>query len=100
MTVRPLGKSLVKRRTVDSETRKTSVTIEAAFWESLKQIAAKEKLTLGELIARLDRDRQHANLSSAIRLYVLEHYRRLASEGAPGGSKPSADAQVSPRASG
>jgi predicted DNA-binding ribbon-helix-helix protein len=35
------------------------------------------------LITRIDEDRQHANLSSTIRLFVLEHFRRLASEAAP-----------------
>jgi predicted DNA-binding ribbon-helix-helix protein len=58
-------------------TRKTSVTLETPFWEALKEIAAMEKLTPGELIDSIDRNRQHPNLSSAIRMYVLDHYRKL-----------------------
>jgi predicted DNA-binding ribbon-helix-helix protein len=46
-----------------------------------------ENLTLRELVNRIDTDRQHANLSSAIRLFVLEHYRRLTDEAAQGKGK-------------
>jgi predicted DNA-binding ribbon-helix-helix protein len=59
-------------------TRKTSVSVEASFWQALKEIAATENLTLRGVFARIDTDRQHANLSSAVRLYVLDHYCRLA----------------------
>ncbi len=65
---------------------KTSLTLEDDFWLSLKKIATHEKLPVAQLVARIDKNRQHANLSSAIRLYVLERYRRLA-KAAPGGGK-------------
>jgi predicted DNA-binding ribbon-helix-helix protein len=58
--------------------RKTSITLETPFWKALKEIAAAEALTPGQLVTRIDQHRQHANLSSAIRLFVLNHYRRLA----------------------
>jgi predicted DNA-binding ribbon-helix-helix protein len=45
------------------------------FLESLKEIAAQQGSSIGQLVARIDQERQHANLSSAIRLYVLAHYR-------------------------
>ena len=63
------------------------VHVESLFWASLKQIAGTEKLKLRELIVRINRDRETPNLSSAIRLYVLEHFRRLADEVAPGSGK-------------
>jgi predicted DNA-binding ribbon-helix-helix protein len=72
----PKVKSPIAKRSVVIGTRKTSVTLETPFWEALKEIAATEKLTPGELIARIDRDRQHPNLSSAIRMFVLGHYRQ------------------------
>ena len=78
----PKGKSPVSKRPVVIGARKTSVSVEAPFWEALKEIAAARKLTLHELVTLINRDRQHANLSSAIRLYVLDHYRRLADEAA------------------
>jgi len=52
---------------------KTSVSLEDAFWSDLKQIAHTQKATVSELVAKIDRTRQQANLSSAIRLFVLEH---------------------------
>jgi predicted DNA-binding ribbon-helix-helix protein len=76
VNLHPKGKSLVTKRTVVVGTRKT---VEAPFWEALKEIAAAENLSLKELVTRINRDRQKPNLSSAIRLYVLDHYRQLAS---------------------
>jgi predicted DNA-binding ribbon-helix-helix protein len=78
-------KSLVAKRSLVIGNRKTSAALEASFWQALKEIAAAEDLTIRELVARIDRNREHANLSSAIRLFVLEHYRRLADETASGG---------------
>jgi predicted DNA-binding ribbon-helix-helix protein len=54
---------------------KTSVSLEDEFWYSLKKIAGERGMTLMELVAAIDGDRQHANLSSAIRLFVLGVYR-------------------------
>jgi predicted DNA-binding ribbon-helix-helix protein len=83
MSRRPKVKSLVAKRTIVVGARKTSVSIEPAFWTDLKEIAASGNLTLSELVTHIDRDRQHPNLSSAIRLFVLDHYRLLADEAAP-----------------
>jgi predicted DNA-binding ribbon-helix-helix protein len=71
------SKSPVAKRSVVIGTRKTSMTLETAFWEAFKEIAAAEKLTPGELVTRIDAERRRANLSSTIRLFVLDHYRRL-----------------------
>jgi predicted DNA-binding ribbon-helix-helix protein len=54
---------------------KTSVSLEGEFWDSLKEIAVERGMTLGELVAAIDADREHGNLSSAIRLFVLGVYR-------------------------
>jgi predicted DNA-binding ribbon-helix-helix protein len=53
----------------------TGVTVEDAFWKGFKEIAKQRHETLSHLVASIDADRQHANLSSAIRLYVLAFYR-------------------------
>ena len=87
MSLQPKGKSLVTKRTVVVGTRKTSVAIEAPFWEALKGIAAAENLSLKELVTRINRHRKRPNLSSAIRLYVLDCYRQLAENAAPGAGK-------------
>jgi predicted DNA-binding ribbon-helix-helix protein len=57
---------------------KTSVSVETAFWEGLKAVAAAQGATISQLIAAIDserRERQYLNLSSAIRLFVLDYYR-------------------------
>ena len=53
---------------------KTSVSLEEPFWLELKSIAAERKVALGDLISKIDAERQHSNLSSALRLFVLARY--------------------------
>ena len=68
-------KSLVVKRSVVVAGHKTSVSLEDAFWEGLKEIARGRNITLSELVGAIDSERQHGNLSSAIRLFVLDFYR-------------------------
>ena len=68
-------KSPVVKRSIVIAGHKTSVSLEDAFWKGLKDIAGARGMTLSELVASIDTDRQHGNLSSAIRLFVLDHYR-------------------------
>jgi predicted DNA-binding ribbon-helix-helix protein len=68
-------KSPVVKRSIVIAGHKTSVSLEDAFWTSLKEIAGERGTTLSELVASIDTGRQHGNLSSAIRLFVLDHYR-------------------------
>ncbi len=66
--------SRLRKRSVLVAGHKTSVSLEAAFWDELRAIAAARDLSLNALIAEIDRSRG-GNLSSAIRLYVLEWLR-------------------------
>jgi predicted DNA-binding ribbon-helix-helix protein len=68
-------KSSVVKRSIVLAGHKTSVSLEDAFWQSLKEIASDRRTTLTELVAAIDAKRGQGNLSSAIRLYVLDHYR-------------------------
>jgi predicted DNA-binding ribbon-helix-helix protein len=68
----------IAKRSVRIGKHKTSVSLEDAFWQSFKEIAKLKEMSIDELASIIDKDRQHANLSSTIRLYVLDHYRRLA----------------------
>jgi predicted DNA-binding ribbon-helix-helix protein len=65
----------VWKRSIVIAGHKTSVSLENEFWNSLKEIAAERRMTLAELVAGIDGNRQHPNLSSAIRLFVLGVYR-------------------------
>ena len=63
------------KRSLDLGGRRTSVSLEDAFWSELKEIAHSQRVPVRKLIAQIDDTRQQANLSSAIRLHVLEHVR-------------------------
>lgn len=87
-------KSPVVKRSIVIAGHKTSVSLEDAFWRGLKEIAATRDMTLSDLVATIDGGRHHGNLSSAIRLFVLDHYRNRAGEHAPlvpaGNAQPAA----------
>ncbi len=87
-------KSPVVKRSIVIAGHKTSVSLEDAFWEALKEIAAGREATLSELVANIDSSRSQGNLSSAIRLFVLEHFRN---SGGKGGRKPDKESRPGPR---
>ena len=71
-------KSLIAKRSVIIDGQKTSVSLEDPFWTDLKKIAHAQQMTLSALVAEIDGTREHGNLSSAIRLFVLRHVRNAA----------------------
>ena len=71
-------KSPVVKRSIVIAGHKTSVSLEDAFWGGLKDIAGSRNMTLSDLVATIDSGRRQGNLSSAIRLFVLDHYRTQA----------------------
>ena len=71
-------KSKVLKRSVFINGHKTSISLEEDFWTALGAIAATQNASISEVVTVIDRDRKHDNLSSAIRLYVLDYYRQLA----------------------
>jgi predicted DNA-binding ribbon-helix-helix protein len=70
-------KSPVVKRSIVIAGHKTSVSLEEAFWKGLKEIANNRRLTLSDVVASIDTDRHIGNLSSAIRLFVLDYYRAM-----------------------
>jgi predicted DNA-binding ribbon-helix-helix protein len=68
-------KSAVVKRSIVIAGHKTSVSLEDAFWKGIKEIASARNGTMSDLIALIDAQREHANLSSAIRLFVLDFYQ-------------------------
>jgi predicted DNA-binding ribbon-helix-helix protein len=73
-------RSSVVRRSIVVAGHKTSASFEDAFWKTFKEIADGRHLTLSELVAAIDGERQRGNMSSAIRLFVLDFYRDKVSE--------------------
>ena len=76
-TASPRGYAVVKRSVMVGG-HKTSVSLEDAFWIGLKDIALRSSLSLSALLEKIDRHRQTSNLSSAIRLFVLDYFRTRA----------------------
>ena len=67
--------TVVKKRSVLVAGRKTSVSLEDAFWQALKDIARERQVSVSNVVAGIESARVTQNLSSALRLFVLEHYR-------------------------
>ncbi|WP_457089813.1 ribbon-helix-helix domain-containing protein [Microvirga sp. P5_D2] len=65
-----MGAGIVKR-SVSIAGHRTSISLEEPFWESVRSIAEREKISLQSLIGRIDSERGEQNLSSAIRVFVL-----------------------------
>src|SRR5262249_46312290 len=71
-------KSAIVKHSVVIDGHKTSISLEDAFWCHLRDIARTHHWPVGKLIAEIDEDRMHNNLSSAIRVFVLEYFREKA----------------------
>jgi len=88
-------KSPVVKRSIVVAGHKTSVSLEEAFWNGMKEISGRRNMTLSELVVEIDGNRQQGNLSSAIRLFVLDHFRSQAcGEPAAEDAKPHAKVAV------
>jgi predicted DNA-binding ribbon-helix-helix protein len=81
---RPGDGGVLRKRSITIAGHRTSLSLEAAFWDALKEIAAARGLSLNRLIEDIDRARQESgsatppNLSSAARVFVLRQWRRAA----------------------
>ena len=74
-------KSPVIKRSIVINGQKTSVSLEDAFWSGLKEIAHGQQASLTNVVAEIDKARQGGNLSSAIRLFVLDRVRARGTSG-------------------
>jgi predicted DNA-binding ribbon-helix-helix protein len=71
-------KSPIIKRSVVIRGHKTSVSLEQPFWDAFRNIAESERISTSALLRKVDAERSQANLSSAIRVFVLRHVRELA----------------------
>ena len=79
------------KRSVTVHGRKSSVNLEDTFWSDLKEIARIQGCSVSNLIAEIDKGRQVGNLSSAIRIFVLEYFRAKANGQAKSGRAASSE---------
>ena len=68
-------KSSVVKRSIVVGGHKTSVSLEEAFWSGMKEISVARGTTLYRLVSEIDANRNQGNLSSAIRQFVLDHFK-------------------------
>lgn len=66
-----------RKRSVVIAGHKTSVSLEPEFWDALKEIASNRGISVNQIVRDVDTNHE-GNLSSAIRIFVLRHYRTLA----------------------
>ena len=83
-------KSSVAKRSIVVAGRKTSVSLEEAFWNGLKEISGLRDMTLSELIDEINGNRPQGNLSSAIRLFVLDYFKSRAAVAGSESKSPAA----------
>ena len=67
--------STVTKRSIVLKGHKTSISLEAEFWEGLRTIASRQNIKLTELLEQIDKGRKGGNLSSAIRVFVFNNLR-------------------------
>lgn len=66
------AKSAVVKRSMTIAGHSTSLSLEEAFWTRLKELACQREISVQKLVGAIDAERQEANLSSAVRVYILE----------------------------
>ena len=67
-------KSSVLKRSITLDGHRTSISLEDAFWSGLMEIADAQNMTVAAMVAEIDKKREQSNLSSAIRLFVLDQF--------------------------
>jgi predicted DNA-binding ribbon-helix-helix protein len=78
--------SAIVKRSIVIAGHKSSVSLEDEFWSGLKEIAKAHDVTLSEFVGTIDTQRRHGNLSSAIRLFVLDYFRTRLTKAAADGA--------------
>ena len=69
-----------RKRSITIAGHATSISLEAPFWDAIRDIAAKQDMSTQDLIAEIDNSKRMASLSSAIRVYILSWYQDKANE--------------------
>ena len=65
-----------EKRSFNIAGHRTSISLEAPFWDAFKELAARDQISMAQLVARIDETRGKTNLSSAVRVHILAQYRK------------------------
>jgi predicted DNA-binding ribbon-helix-helix protein len=77
-----------KKRSVTIKGHRTSITLEDAFWRALREVSEAEGRSIPLIIGEIDRARGKSSLSAAIRVYLLEYFKRRAATAPPYAERP------------
>ncbi|MEC8322312.1 MAG: ribbon-helix-helix domain-containing protein [Pseudomonadota bacterium] len=69
-----------RKRSITIAGHATSISLEAPFWDAIRDIASQQDMSTQDLIAEIDNSKRMASLSSAIRVYILSWYQDKANE--------------------
>jgi predicted DNA-binding ribbon-helix-helix protein len=86
-----------RKRSVVVSKKRTSVSLEDSFWASLQAIVKMENTTIENYIEKIERKRETPNLSSNLRIAVLEYYQQLAARSMVAGMPESSAPSVVPK---
>jgi predicted DNA-binding ribbon-helix-helix protein len=67
--------SAIRKRSLSIAGHRTSISLEQEFWDALAEAAAAKQKSTSALVVEIDKQRQQHNLSSALRVWVLNHLR-------------------------
>ena len=70
-SIQNISESKVVKRSLSIKGHRTSISLEAEFWIQLKMFAIQNNISIAQLVADIDSKRSQVNLSSALRVYVL-----------------------------
>ncbi len=73
-----IEKNANRKRSVMVSKRRTSISLEDSFWNSLHAIVQMENLTVADFVEKIARQHSTPNLSSNLRVAVLEYYQQMA----------------------
>jgi predicted DNA-binding ribbon-helix-helix protein len=65
------------KRSLTISRHRTSLSLEPEFWQALRDAALKRRISLAALVSEIDQSRGERNLSSAIRVWILNNTRAL-----------------------
>ena len=100
-TLTPAGKKHAAqvnaiKRSVNIRGRRTSLSLEDEFWDGLHEVARHKNLTVSELVATIASGRGRNNLSSAVRVFVFNHFRTFGGHRIPS-NEPGRDTPIASR---
>jgi len=77
---RGLAQSRLVNRNVNATHGRTSMRLEPEVWDAIREICLRDDIDLGEMIKRVEKAEPHGGRTSAVRVYVLQYFRRAATE--------------------